>query len=225
MAGATFLIVVGAQGNEEAIRQAKTSWINALGGTLGVEGQIMPGIETVRRATTGWDAADQDMFEAALNAFNSQIGALKTAMEYMGEGLGHLADSYAAFDMSLRYTGASLIITLVALKIAQRFPQSMIAAKFGEKIAVETANIAVIAAAGQLGGFLLNFATQLRDLRSAMLNIRTVLPSGPGAVDFQNAQINTEGLPPFQQPPDAPNQLPPGSDDFDWNLPVPDPAG
>lgn len=39
LAVSTYLLVEGAQGNEAAIREAKTSWINALGGTLGVEGQ------------------------------------------------------------------------------------------------------------------------------------------------------------------------------------------
>ncbi|MFB9965860.1 hypothetical protein [Sinosporangium siamense] len=32
-----YLLVEGAQGNEEAMRRAKTSWSNALAGTLGVE--------------------------------------------------------------------------------------------------------------------------------------------------------------------------------------------
>ncbi|MGV9306015.1 WXG100 family type VII secretion target [Nonomuraea sp. NPDC003727] len=223
MAVATYLLVEGAQGNEEAIRQAKTSWINALGGTLGVEGQIMPGIETVRRATDGWDAADQDAFEAALNAFNSQVGALKTALEYLGEGLGHLAGAYADFDMALRLTGASLITALAGLMIARLFPATAATAAFGEAVAVRTANITVIALLGQLGAFVSYTATNLAQLRSELLNIKTVLPSGSGAISFDSARIRTEGLPPFQRPPERrpgmPQRLPPGSEDFDWNLP------
>ncbi|MEU7900382.1 hypothetical protein AB0B45_47065 [Nonomuraea sp. NPDC049152] len=223
LAVATYLLVEGAQGNEEAIRQAKTSWINALGGTLGVEGQMMPGVETVRRAMTGWDAGDQDAFEAALNAFNSQVGSLKTAMEYMGENLGHLAGAYADFDMALRLTGVSLITALVGLKVARMFPATAAAAAFGEAMAVRTANLAVIALLGQLGAFVANAATNLAQLRSALLNLRTVLPSGPGAINFGSAKINKAGLPPFQPPPERrpgmPQQLPPGSEDFDWNLP------
>ncbi|MFF5209180.1 WXG100 family type VII secretion target [Streptosporangium sp. NPDC000396] len=226
LAVATCLLVEGAQGNEEAIRRAKTSWINALGGTLGVEGQMMPGVETVRRAMTGWDADDQDAFEAALNIFNSQMGALKTSMEYMGEGLGHLADAYAEFDMSLRITGVSLITALVGLMVARRFPATAAAAVFGEAVAVRTANITVIALLGQLGAFVANAAMNLASLRSSLLNIKTVLPTGPGAINFPSAKINTTGLPPFQPPPERepgePRQLPPGSEDFDWNMPEPD---
>lgn len=223
LAVATYLLVEGAQGNEEAIRQAKTSWINALGGTLGVEGQIMPGIETVRRAMAGWDADDQYAFEAALNAFNSQVGALKTTMEYMGEGLGHLAGAYADFDMALRLTGVSLITALAGLWIARAFPATAAAAAFGEAMAVKTANITVIALLGQLGAFVTNSAMNLAQLRSELLNTKTVLPSRGGAINFDSAKIKTAGLPPFQPPPERrpgmPQQLPLGSDDFDWNLP------
>ncbi|MFE3451299.1 hypothetical protein ACFXJ8_20480 [Nonomuraea sp. NPDC059194] len=223
MALATYLLVEGAQGNEEAIRQAKTSWINALGGTLGLEGQILPGIQTVREAmAVGWDTDDQLAFKIALNAFNSQLGALKTSVEYMGEGLGHLADAYADFDTALRLMGASLIIALTGLMIARVFPATAAAAMFSEAAAAKSANIAVIAVILQLEGFVANMAFNLRDLRSALLNIKTVLPAGGGAISFKAAEINTQGLPPFQPPPERGpgqrRQLPAGSEDFDWEL-------
>ncbi|WP_327085340.1 hypothetical protein OIE66_23615 [Nonomuraea sp. NBC_01738] len=222
LAVSTYLLVEGAQGNEAAIREAKTSWINALGGTLGVEGQLMPGIDTVRRATAGWQAGDEQAFEGALNVFNSQLGSLKTAMEYMGEGLGHLADAYADFDTAVRLMGASLIAALLGLRVARAHPATAAAAVFAEARAVRTANLAVIALLGQLGGFVANTAVNLARLRSALLNIDTALPRGPGAIAFAGAEIPKDGLPPFHRPPErAPGgarSLPPGSEGFDWNL-------
>ncbi|GAA0918461.1 hypothetical protein GCM10009560_15470 [Nonomuraea longicatena] len=223
LAVATYLMVEGAQGNEQAIRQARTSWANALAGTIGVEGQLMPGVETVRRATTGWDTADQAAFELSLNTFNSQLGATKTLMEHMGDNLGQLADAYAEFDTALRLTGVSLITALTGLMVARAFPATAMAAAFGEAAAVRTANIAVIALIGQLAGFLGNAGMNFARLRSALLTIRTVLPDGPGAIGFGGAELKPDGLPPFQPPPErAPGQaqsLPPGSGTFDWDLP------
>ncbi|WP_214321888.1 WXG100 family type VII secretion target [Nonomuraea sediminis] len=198
---ATYLLVEGAQGNETAIRHAKTSWTNALGGTLGIEGQMMPGVETVREALHGWQAADRDAFEKALNAFNSRLGTLKTTLAYMGEGMGHLADAYADFDMALRSIGVSLIVALAGLKTARMFPATAAAAAFAEGVAVKSANLAVIALLGQLGYFVSDAATNLARLRSALRNIETVLPIGPGAIDFHTTEIDKTGLTTYDPPP------------------------
>lgn len=201
LAVATYLLVEGAQGNETAIRHAKTSWTNALGGTLGIEGQLMPGVETVREALHGWQADDRDAFEKALNAFNSRLGTLKTTLAYMGEGMGHLADAYADFDMALRAIGVSLIVALAGLKAARMFPATAAAAAFAEGVAVKSSNLAVIALLGQLGYFVSDAATNLARLRSALRNIETVLPTGPGTIDFHTTEIDKTGLPTYDPPP------------------------
>ncbi|GAA3812119.1 hypothetical protein GCM10022226_35970 [Sphaerisporangium flaviroseum] len=171
----------------------------------------------------GWVAADHDAFVDAVERYQEALESLRGYVKGISGIVDELGDAYRAYWLAMARV-AAVVVSGVAIAAAM-LTTPYAAAGYARLealgfmansvIAVATSMLAKVVSA-VAGGMSVYFAGK------AFVQMFNLQPTGDAKVDFTKAVIDTQGLPPFQQPPvSGPGQVPrlPPSAGFEWREP------
>ena len=170
----------------------------------------------------GWIAADQDAFMDAVERYQEALESLRGYIKNIAGIVDELGDAYRAYWLALARVAAVLLsgVAIAAAMLATPYAPAgyarleALGLMANKAIALATGMLAKVISA-VAGGMSVYFAGK------AFVQMFNLQPTGDARIDFTKAVIDTNGLPPFQDPPMGPGghpALPPYSG-FEWREP------
>ena len=171
----------------------------------------------------GWISEDHEAFVHAVERFQEALESLRGYVKNIAGIVDELGDAYRAYWLALARVAAVLLAGIAISAAMLTTPYAAAGYARLEALGIMATNVIALATSmlakvisAVVGGMSVYFAGK------ALVQMYNLQPTGDAKVDFSKAVIDTQGLPPFQEPPaTSVGQVPmlPPSPGFEWKEP------